>query len=352
MTAGVTSGDDFVGASRVGVVTDAERWDAAVRALGGHLLQTWRWGEFKARHGWQPKRLLVDDVTGPRAAAQVLFRYVGPLSIAYVPRGPLVRGEPEIELAKLTLALDRACHRGRAVACLCEPEQWPADPPAISSVWQATKTQIQPRRTIIVPVLADDDDQLAIMKPKTRYNVRLAERRGVSVRLGTNEDLPAFYRLLEETARRDAFGIHNPSYFADLLDVFGPDAALVLAEYDGQLAAAAVVARAYAQAVYLFGASSTALQRHMAAYLVQFEALRWARARGCSGYDLWGIPEEDEAPRDEGASQTLNVRQGMWGVYRFKLGFGGRIVAYPGTFERVYHPRLLAVARRLGAGAV
>lgn len=333
------------------LVDDAGMWEAAVDHLNGSLLQSWRWGAFKSRHGWSAARLLLTAEDEAYAAAQVLFRRLGPFTAAYVPRGPAIESSLPSISTPLTAALDRICRARRAAILFLEPDRALPDLPVAGSLaWQPSVTQFQPLRTIKVRADRSDDELLAAMKPKTRYNVRLAERRGVVVRQGTRADLPRFYRLLQETSSRDEFGIHRVEYFRDLLDAFGPAAALLIAEYEGEIAAGIIVARQQQEAIYLYGASSTALQRHMPAYLIQYAGLRWAREQGCRWYDLWGVPASDEPPDGADDGANLNVRSGLWGVYRFKQGFGGETVSYPGVYERVYARPLVTLWRRFGPG--
>lgn len=327
-------------------------WDRIIGDLGGGLLQSWGWGEFKSRHGWQAVRLGLVNGGNCISAAQVLFRSVGPLTVGYVPRGIASIDTSDAEAAAFTVALDRLCRRRRSVVCFFEPERCDrvdASPGDLG--WESSRTVLQPLRTIKVEVDHPDEELLARMKSKTRYNVRLAERRGVTVRTGTPADLPVFYRLLQETGERDAFGIHQLDYYHDTLKLLGEGAVLLVAEYEEQPAAAIIVARFGAEAIYLHGASASAFQRHMPAYLIQFAAMRWAREQGCRLYDMWGIPETDEQPSvTSGAGNSLNVRDGLWGVYRFKQGFGGEVVSYPGVFERVYMKPMMRLWRRFGPG--
>ena len=320
---------------------DGAAWDRLLLGLGGHVLQSYRWGEFKRRHGWDVERLTIHrGPAGGRVvgAAQIFFKRRYGLSVGYVPRGPVLDFADERALTAGLAALDRLCRERRAIALLIEPD----DPAGralachgFAPTWRSL--HFQPRRTIKVAVDRGDDALLAAMKPKTRYNVRLAMKRGVTVRCGAGEaDLDAFYRLAAETARRDGFGIHTRAYYADLLGVFGDRAALFLAECGGEPAAAVIALRAGQEAIYHSGASSERHRQAMPSYLAQFAALRWARDRGCAWYDLWGIPEDDEPPAQAGRAGTANVRAGLWGVYRFKQGFGGEVVAYPGTYERAY----------------
>lgn len=335
------------------VVTEAGPWDSSIEQLQGSLLQSWRWGELKSRHGWSPVRLLLTAEDHPLLAAQILFRRFGPLSVAYVPRGPAGIDPGPTLTAMLTAALDKVCKRRNAAIIFVEPDNGSLSLPTDGTLgWSASQAIFQPKRTIKVRVDRSDELLLQQMKPKTRYNVRLAERRGVTVRMGTLADLPGVYRLLGETADRNAFGIHSLEYYQDVLKTFGPNLALFVAELDGDLAAAVVAIRQQREAIYMYGASTAQHQRHMPAYLVQFEAMRWARESGCVWYDFWGIPDSDLPPADtvDGDGKNLNVRNGLWGTFRFKQGFGGEVVSYPGVFERVYLRPAVELWRRFRPG--
>jgi lipid II:glycine glycyltransferase (peptidoglycan interpeptide bridge formation enzyme) len=196
---------------------------------------------------------------------------------------------------------------------------------------------IQPARTILLDITPDEQTLLARMKEKWRYNVRLAGRKGVQVRIAqTAEDVQAWYALLQTTGERDQFGIHTLDYYVQAWKLLAEQeqAVLLLAEYEGQLLAGIFVTLFAHEAIYLYGASSNEHRNRMPNYLLQWEAIRWSRQRGALRYDLWGIPETDD--KDEA----------MAGVYRFKRGWGGRVVSFAGCFERVYHPFAMSVARR------
>src|SRR6185312_10324767 len=109
-------------ASSVSMTCDASRWNDSVERLGGRLLQTWNWGEFKSLHGWSVDRIAAPVDGQPRAVAQLLFRAVGPFSVGYIPRGPLVGEVSAAEVAEFARAIDDACRRRRAIAILVEPE--------------------------------------------------------------------------------------------------------------------------------------------------------------------------------------------------------------------------------------
>jgi lipid II:glycine glycyltransferase (peptidoglycan interpeptide bridge formation enzyme) len=329
-----------------------EDWDARLREHGGHLLQSWRWGDFKHRHGWVPERALVENADG-RAMAQVLFRHRGPVSVGYVPRGPVLSGDASALWPELRAVIDEMARRRRAISVIIEPD---APLGLTGSYFDAGVVKgpqhIQPVRTVKVPLLADEA-LLAQMHQKTRYNVRLACRRGVTFGElpATPENVAAFYALMQDTSRRNEFAVHSLDYYADFLDVFGEDAVLMGAWSDGGKLAAMLIAAAFGrEAIYMYGASSTEHRAHGAGFALQFEAMKWARARGCLTYDLWGIPPIDpESMTDRHADRIAGTKGEDWrGLYRFKTGFGGEIVSYPPTLERRYAPVLPWLARRLG----
>jgi lipid II:glycine glycyltransferase (peptidoglycan interpeptide bridge formation enzyme) len=196
---------------------------------------------------------------------------------------------------------------------------------------------IQPPRTILVELRGSEDEILARMKQKTRYNIRLAEKKGVTVRAW--EDLDGFHKMLLTTGGRDEFGVHSLDYYRRAYELFHPAgmAELLVAEYEGRPLAALMVFAHGKRAWYVYGASNDEERNRMPAYLLQWEAMRWARRRGCEEYDLWGVPDEEEAALEAG----FETRQdGLWGVYRFKRGFGGRLKRAVQAIDRVYNPLL------------
>jgi lipid II:glycine glycyltransferase (peptidoglycan interpeptide bridge formation enzyme) len=330
-------------------LTDPACWDGALCALDGHLLQSRRWGEFKSRHGWKTERIAVAGPDGdPAAMAQLLFRRGGPVSVGYVPRGPAFRSGGVEALGELFDQVDRVCRAQRALYLIVESDRsLPFKGRFRQFGFVRGPDHIQPSRTVKVP-LVDDDRLLAQMHQKTRYSVRLEQRRGVVVERGTTaeSDLDDFYSLLRDTSHRNEFDIHDGSYYADFLRIFNEDAILLFATVDGVRAASLIAAKFGREAIYMYGGSSSAHRAHGAAFFLQFEAMRWAREAGCLRYDLWGIPSEDPASTGEAGERVAGTRGADWrGLYKFKIGFGGEIVTYPVTLERRYHPVLAFVAR-------
>jgi lipid II:glycine glycyltransferase (peptidoglycan interpeptide bridge formation enzyme) len=323
-------------------------WDRSVVNNGGHLLQSWNWGEFKRRHGWEVERITV-DLDGRSANCQVLFKQGGPFTIAYVPRGPVIP-EGDGQVTKVLFEeIDRVCRSRRALHVIFEPNKvLPTGDRLDSMGFVEGPPPFQPGRTVKVPLLPDDA-LLKQMHQKTRYSVRLAQRRGVEVErcYPTDESVDLFFGLLQDTSERNDFGIHSRRYYADFLDVFGSGALMLLARVEGDVAAGLVAAKFGDEAIYMYGGSSTKHRAHGAAFLLQFEAMRWAREAGCTRYDLWGIPKNDPSPASDEGDRISGTKGDDWrGLYRFKTGFGGDIITYPPTFERRYRPLLSLLARR------
>ncbi len=304
-------------------LTDPRVWDQALLALPDpHILQSWAWGEFKARHGWTATRLLFEEDGRPVAAASLLERRLPrlPLRILYVPKGPALDWA-DVALAGRVLAeLERLARRRGALFVKIDPDvYYPDDPSAAagpdaaacperlftrpacaplvanrlaSRGWRFSAEQIQFRNTLLLDLAQGDDELLAGMKQKTRYNVRLAARRGVAVRPGTTADLALFYRLYDETARRDRFIIRPEGYYGDAWGRFIDRglAHMLLAEVDGEAVAGLILFVLGHTAWYMYGASAERHRERMPNYLLQWEAIRLARSLGCTLYDLWGAP--------------------------------------------------------------
>jgi lipid II:glycine glycyltransferase (peptidoglycan interpeptide bridge formation enzyme) len=282
------------------------------------------------------------DPAAPLAGAVILYRQL-PMrlgTIAYIPRGPQVDWTDRDRVTGLFDRIHRAIRARRAWACWVEPEaQEGAGAEGVLSGLRYGRVArtIQPRRTILVDLTGSEDDILMAMKSKTRYNIRLSARKDVSVRRGTLADIDIFHALMEETGERDEFGIHSLAYYRRAYELFAPDdqVGLFIAEYAGEPLAGLLAFAIGDRAWYISGASSNRHRSRMPTYAVQWAAIRWARSRGCTTYDLWGIPDADEETLEDAFTERSD---GLWGVYRFKRGFGGDVVRYTGMWERVFHP--------------
>jgi len=329
------------------VTIDQSKWDEAVLSCGGHLLQSWQWGAFKNLFGWDVERIAISR-NGRAALAQVLFRAKAGVSVGYIPRGPVWAPNEPDAVGDLWTRVDEVARRRKTLTIIVEPDR-PLPEQSHRGTLTSGPEPIQPARTVKVDLL-DDQSLLDQMHPKTRYNVRLAVRRGVSTRMAEQpeDSIHEFYDMLQDTASRNEFVVHGLDYYRGFLRAFAEDACLLFAEIDGKPVAGVIAAVFGDEGIYMYGASSTEQRAHGAAFLLQHEAMRWARSRGARRYDLWGIPEYDPTSSvnesgDRLAASTGNDRRGL---YEFKTRFGGSIVRYPPPLERVYHPFLAALARR------
>ncbi len=297
-----------------------------------HLLQTAEWGDLKSAFGWEVVRLVCNG-----SGAQVLFRRL-PLgfTVAYVPKlaPDMLASTPD-----LRRELDIACRRRHAVFLKIEPDAWGSEgnSPPLAPGFRVSPFNIQPPRTLVVDLRGSEDGILARMKQKCRYNIRLAEKKGITVRPW--DDLAGFHQLMLVTGGRDDFGVHSAEYYRRAYDLFHPMqmCELLVAEFEGQPLAALMVFRHGRRAWYFYGASNDMERNRMPTYLLQWDAMRWARVLGCEEYDLWGVPDED--------LQTLEANfetrhEGLWGVYRFKRGFGGELRRAAQAIDYVYNPLL------------
>ena len=309
-------------------------WDKFLKNFpNAHLLQTRPWGEVKAAFGWEATWVATEA-----AGAQLLFQ---PLPFGftwgYIARGPV--GYPDEDFWQL---IEAECRRHRAVFLKIEPDlaeigetpesHWPPN-----DRFRISHHSIQPRRTLSVNLDGEEEDILERMKQKTRYNIRLSDRKGVKVR--HSDDITGFYKLLQVTGQRDEFGIHTEVYYQTVFNAFTStdSCALILAEFEDSLLSAAMVFAQGERSWYLYGASSNQHRNIMAPYAVQWEAIRWARSKGCRQYDLWGVPDKDIEHLE---TEFMNRSDGLWGVYRFKRGFGGTLKRTVGSWDIVFNPVL------------
>lgn len=337
---------------RVSEQKDTQRWDAHLRTAGGHPLQASAWGFLKERFGWQAHRLWVDD---GRAAAQLLIRPYRGVAAAYVPRGPLLSGNEATDAALLDGLIRRARSR-RAAFLRLEPDVLQGAPfeTGLRTIlaehgFRPVERTLQPRSSIQLELGHSDDELRSGLSKGHRADVRRAERSGVQVRVGTaEEDVEVLHEMMRATQQRKTFGIHTPAYYRALWRLFADDARLLLAEHDGEVLAATLVVAFGDRALYLAAGSTRRGLELRASHALQWQAIRWARERGARTYDLWGIPDargraELHATGSEQLSEqriaALQQQAGadpLNGVFRFKKGWGGKVVRSVPAFDRVF----------------
>ncbi|MBC7809710.1 MAG: peptidoglycan bridge formation glycyltransferase FemA/FemB family protein, partial [Burkholderiales bacterium] len=206
--------------------------------------------------------------------------------------------------------------------------------------FQTSPQTVQPPNTIVIDITGSDDAIMARMNQGTRRKIRQSLKNDVRYYEGSRADVNTFTRMMQTTGSRNEFGVHEPAYYQLAYDLFVPQqAALILAEHETDPLAGIMVFAAGKTAWYLYGASSDVKRNLMATYGVQWQAIQWAKAHGCTGYDLWGIPD---AKPDELEAQFETRSDGLWGVYGFKRGWGGDVVRSSGAWDHVYNPLIYA----------
>jgi peptidoglycan pentaglycine glycine transferase (the first glycine) len=352
-------------------VTQREAWDTSIAALPeAHALQAWDWGEAKSRFGWTVERRAWGADGSVVAAAQILRRSVraGPFSatLFYVPKGPLLDWHSAQIRDSVLADLEALARREQAIQIKIDPDlvvgrgipgpasDGPGGPgrEAVAALegrgWRFSPEQVQFRNTVVLDLQPEESALLAVMKPKTRYNIRLAQKHGVSVREGAEQDLPLLYRMYAETADRDSFVIRSEEYYRDVWGAMmrAGRARPLIAEVEGLPVAALILFHFAARGWYLYGMSRALHREKMPNHLLQWEAMRWLKHRGAAAYDLWGAPD------------AFNESDPMWGVFQFKTGFGGEVTRFAGAWDfapslvryNAYHhvlPRLLDFTRIL-----
>lgn len=330
-------------------IKQPEEWNNQIKDLpGAHVLQTWQWGEVKSQFGWDPHPLVWRGDSGEVAAAALLLQrrlmngvFAMRLSVMYVPRGPLLDWSDSNLAIRVIKDLQSFARQHGAIFIKIDPDLpvgfgAPNEVDAISNPageetlnllkslgWLFSDEQIQFRNTVEVDLRSDEEDLLMRMKSKTRYNVRLAARRGVTVRAGGLKDIDLLYQMYAHTSVRDDFLIRGRDYYEMVWETFF-EAGLaepLIAEVDGQAVGAVVIFRFGGRAWYIHGMSLDEHREKMFNYRLQWEAMLRAKAAGCQTYDMWGAPD------------AFNEEDPLWGVYRFKDGFGGRVVRTLGAWD-------------------
>lgn len=315
--------------------------DFIARFPTGDLLQSFEWGDLKARGGWTPVRAFAVQGEEITAAASLLKRAIPRIGkcIMYAPRGPVLdTGDLELVKSFATHLKDTA-KKHKAILLKIDPpvevDETQSEAnlraagfrPVISGGFGGT----QPKCVMQLDLDKPPDELLASFKPKWRYNIRLAEKKGVTVRMDCERaDIAAFYELLSETAKRDGFLVRGIKYFEDMWDILVPAGymRMALTYYEGRAVAGALAYKFGDRAWYTYGASSNEHRSVMPNHLMQWELIQWAHKAGCKWYDFRGVsPRKDAAPDDH-----------LAGLNRFKEGFSPRFVEYIGEYDLVLSP--------------
>lgn len=358
---------------------NSNSWNQIISNLPDpHFLQTYEWGQVKAKYGWVPyyavwtddgKWKVESDINSLStfhspiiAAALILKRtilnrgFAARLSVLYVPKGPLMDWTNESLRKRVLDDLQSFAKKQGAIFLKLDPDValGRGVPASVDEViensgqavrsdlmrrgWIESSDQIQFRNTVMVDLSASEEEILMRMKQKTRYNVRLAEKKGVTVRAGKQGDLGMLYKMYAETSVRDGFVIRDEEYYMMVWKTYmskveelalslskgqksEPSAVPLIAEVDGEAVAAIFLFMFAGRGYYVYGMSRNVHREKMPTYLLQWAAMKHARAHGCLTYDLWGAPD------------VFDESDSMWGVYRFKEGLGGKVVRTLGAYD-------------------
>lgn len=317
---------------------EIENWDKLVshNLDNGHIYQSKEWGDFKAKFGWEPIRLIFED----KIAVQLLKKSVfGFGNIYYCPKGPNLfkNYKKNTDLfKKFTKQIKDFVKKNDPMAILIkiEPELLDSELNLNKFGYKKAKADLQFKATIFVDLKKDEDEIIASFKQKTRYNINLARRKGVIVRkLKMNaKNINLMYGLMSETQKRAGFFLRRKSYFANywqMLDKMNMGQMFV-AKYNNQVLAAVYATIFFKKAYYKDGGSFSLYRNLMAPYLLQWEAIRWARSHGANSYDLVAVPPK---------SQIENKDHPQSGLYQFKRGFNEDVTEFVGCWDLILKPK-------------
>jgi len=308
--------------------------DLSVCDQAASFLQSGFWGSFKAQFGWEAFAFRVvwktESHNQEEKTLLVLRRRLAPgFALAYVPWGPeLPDGVPyQNALEELAKCLKEKLPKDTVFIRFDPPWLLDSDgQPAMPSSFIRAKADIQPPDSVILDLKQPLDLIIENMKPKWRYNYRLAIKKGVKVKQAEKSEIAVFYKLLKETSKRDKISIHGYDYYKALVSSSYDelDIRLYFAEYENETLAGIVTLFRGNYAVYLYGASSDNKRNFMPAYSLQLKAIEDAKNLGCINYDFFGIPPGNDTTHP------------MSGLYLFKTGFGGKIIHRPGSWDFPY----------------
>ncbi len=283
-----------------------------------NLWQNPLWGKFQEAIGRKVWTVEVPD------ASALVIRHGLPLGFCWleIPRGPLFNDKKD-----LSEVLKKVAEIGKGEKAVFVRFS-PYEEAKISKVGHhkivSSRHDHHPQTSLVIDLSQTEEEILAQMHPKGRYNIKVAERHEVAVE--ESQDIDAFYSLLEKTGGRDGFGIHPKAYYQKMLAVFGPLCQLLVAKHNGQAIAGGIFVYLDDWGIYYYGASDNAHRNLMAPYLVQWEAIKEAKRSGCRHYDFLGIAPE-------------HAKNHPWaGVTEFKKKFGGEVLDYPRAKEMVLRP--------------
>jgi len=299
-----------------------EQWNQFIIKNNGSFLQSWPWGAFQESLGRKIWRIEADRIKALVIKHDLPFKK----NYLYCPRCIIAKEYFNNLLEKV----NEIANQEKSIFFKIEPES-----NLELSGFKLSKKQIQPKKTIILDLHKSEEELLGQMHQKTRYNIRLAQKKGLIIKEAGIEKIDVFLKLSEQTAKRDKFFLHPKEYYRKMMEVLGSDGIvkLFLAKHNNKIMAANLICFFGKTAIYLHGASDYSYRNLMAPYLLQWEVIKQAKANDFQYYDFGGINEK------------------KWpGVTRFKQGFSGQEISYPGAFDLIFQPiwyRIYNLSRRI-----
>lgn len=320
-----------------------EEWNEFIVRHGGSFLQSFQWAEFQKSAGNTVARVMVkkDGITVLCANG---IRHALPFRKAYwyVPYGPVISKEERYneELVRFFIEHFTKDAGKDAIFLKIEPEE--KSERELFALKSVPSVAAQPQETVLIDCSLSEEELLAQMKPKTRYNIKVAQRHGVKIVSPDDQtklDPEIFLSLLSLTAERHHFRTHIVAYYRTMLETLMPKegaaarnacvARLFFAQYGGEVVACALVMFFGKRATYVHGASTIAQKNVMAPYALHWEIMKYAKQAGYAEYDLWGVATDRSS--DE-------IKRKWGGFSRFKLGFGGTVAERPGAYDFPLRP--------------
>lgn len=311
---------------------DRKEWNQFVaQSKLGSFLQSWEWGEFQESLGRKIFRLKIinkEKLVGVALIVKHDLPYKK--SYLYSPRGPVFGSRNwslKIGQDLLTKVSDIA-QKENAIFFRIEPKEILKSDTKIPRNFKTTD-QVQPKMTQILNLQDSEDDLLKNMHHKTRYNIRLANRKGVIITSSTNpNDADKFWQILLQTTKRDKFKAFSKEYYREFIKYLSKSslAKIYIANFKNEPIAAIIMTFFGSDANYIHGASSNKYRNVMAPHLLQWQAIKDAKKMNYKWYDMWGVSPKDQ-PKHKWA-----------GISRFKKGFGGKQIEYLGSLDYVYKP--------------
>ncbi|MFA6296552.1 MAG: peptidoglycan bridge formation glycyltransferase FemA/FemB family protein [Patescibacteria group bacterium] len=335
-------------------IKDHEKLNIFLKQNNGSMLQSFDWGEFQKMVGRKIWRIGLEENNELIGSSLIVkMDLTKNLHYLYCGRGPII-GNPKFQIpnskqitnykTQITNLLDeigRIAKQEKSMFLRIDPD-WQMDEVNVKFLsdlgFKKAKKEVQPKDTWILDLSKNEDELMSSMHSKARYNIRLAQKKDIKVNRYSSVDgikdtkFEEFWKILEKTAARDKFALHPKDYYIKQLEYFGKKdfINLFLAELNGKVVAGIIVSFWGDTAVYMHGASDYEYRKYMAPNVLQWEAIKEAKARGCKYYDFWGI-----APANKLVMPTAKVEE--WeGISRFKRGFGGFEKNYVGAWDLVY----------------